>query len=193
MKFEYLEGATPFTTDDAGALIPKHIKTQQDLNEWEQANILQAEKWAFIRRHKDITTIKFAINLHKKMFDQTWTWAGQFRTHQTNIGVAPFHIAMSLQSVCDDAKYWIDHEIFSPEEIAIRFHHRLVSVHPFPNGNGRLSRLTADILLYNLVKKRLNWGQDLHSTDFEIRQDYIRCLREADNGDYTDLLKFCLS
>ncbi|MBX3486646.1 MAG: mobile mystery protein B [Candidatus Paracaedibacteraceae bacterium] len=193
MKFEYPAGATPFSLDDASALIPKHIHTQNDLNEWEQANILRAEKWVFSKQRKNITSIKFLITLHKKMFDLTWSWAGHFRVHQTNIGVAPFQIAMSLQAACDDIDFWIQHKTFLPEEIAIRFHHKLVSVHPFPNGNGRLSRLAADILLYNLIKKRLTWGRQSLHQDSDLRKTYIQSLRQADNGLYEPLINFCLS
>lgn len=193
MKFEYPIGATPFSMDDANALIPKHIHTQNDLNEWEQANILQAEKWAFAKKHSNITSIKFLITLHKKMFSLTWSWAGQFRTHQTNIGVAPFQIVMSLQAVCDDVDFWIQHDTFPMNEIAIRFHHKLVSVHPFPNGNGRLSRLAADILLYNKTNKRLSWGRKSLHKDSDLRKTYIKSLQQADTGIYDPLIEFCLT
>jgi Fic-DOC domain mobile mystery protein B len=193
MKFVYPEGATPFTTDDSAALIPGHIRKQEELNEWEQLNILQAEKWLFMRKRKDIASIHFIVSLHKKMFDQTWEWAGQYRRHQTNIGVEPFHISMSLTALCGDVQYWIGNQTFNPVEIAVRFHHRLVAIHPFPNGNGRLSRLVADALLFHMQRKRLSWGRISLSKSSDMRKEYIRCLREADAGNYLDLINFALS
>ncbi len=193
MKFSYPEGATPFTTDDTNALIPKHIQTQEDLNEWEQANILQAEKWLFLRKRKDIITIRFITDLHKKMFDRTWKWAGQYRKHQTNIGVQPFNISTSLKVLCDDVQFWIINDTFKPLEIAVRFHHRLVAIHPFPNGNGRLSRLIADALLYQMIRKRLSWGRVSLVKQSDTRKEYIRCLQEADRENYGDLITFASS
>lgn len=150
MKFVYEEGATPYNQDDAEYLIPKQISTQK-----EQNNIIRAERWLFAKKRKNILTIDFIRSLHKKMFDQTWTWAGQLRSHQTNIGVSPYHITTNLKMLCDDVTFWISHKSFSPFEIAVRFHHKLVAIHPFPNGNGRHSRLMTDVLLLSLGYPRL--------------------------------------
>lgn len=147
MKFVYAEGATPFEQDNAAQLIPKHMTTQDQLNEWEQANIIQAEKWLFTKKHKNILSIDFIKKLHKKMFDKTWIWAGCFRHHQTNIGVRSFEIQSSLQILCDDVKFWIENQTYSKDEIACFLHHRLVFIYSFPNGNGRHARLLTDAFL----------------------------------------------
>ncbi|AIK95659.1 mobile mystery protein B [Candidatus Odyssella acanthamoebae] len=192
MIFTYGEGATPFNEDDADKLIPNHIRTQHQLNEWEQANILIAERYLFSRKRNDILTTAFINRIHKKMFGQTWKWAGTFRKHQTNIGVKPYEITSCLKILCDDAKFWVSNQIYEAEEIAVRFHHRLVAIHPYPNGNGRLSRLMGDVLLYNLKNKRLSWGRVSLVQASQTRQEYIRSLREADQGNYVDLLKFAV-
>ena len=193
MKFVYAEGATLFNKDDAGQLIPKHMTTQSQLNEWEEANIIKAERWLLSRRKNDLLTVEFIKALHLKMFNETWLWAGKFRHHQTNIGVASFEIWPSLKTLLEDLKFWIDHDTFSPDEIAIRLHHRLVFIHPFPNGNGRHARLMTDAFLVKINAKRFSWGSINLSAPSETRSRYINALRKADQGDYDDLLAWVRS
>lgn len=193
MKFIYPEGATPFNQDDASALIPKHITTQDQLNEWEQANIIEAEKWLFARKRKNLLSLEFIKALHKKMFDKTWRWAGKFRNHNTNIGALYSLIQEKLQSLCSDISYWVHNEVYSVDEIAVRFHHRLVAIHAFPNGNGRHARLMADALLVLLNARRFSWGKDNLIKQSETRQQYIKALKQADNEMYDDLIRFVRS
>lgn len=190
MKFVYPEGATPFNQDDAHNLIPQHITTQDQLNEWEQRNILQAEKWLFSSRKKDVLTIDFLKKLHFKMFNETWTWAGKYRDYQTNIGCLFFQIPSHLKTLCDDVRFWLDHHTFTEKEIAVRFHHRLVHIHPFPNGNGRHGRLATDALLVSLKKERLTWGRISLIEPSQTRRHYIQALRDADQGYFENLLSF---
>lgn len=193
MKFTYPEGATPFNQDDLVALIPNHIETQDQLNEWEQANILKAEVWLFSRKHKDILSIKFLKSLHKKMFDETWKWAGEFRTGNTNIGVQFYYIQEKLTMLLGDVLFWIEQKTYPIDEIAARFHHKLVLIHPFPNGNGRHARLITDRLLVDLGYPRFSWGKGNLTKDSEIRRNYINSLRKADGECYDDLIKFVRS
>lgn len=193
MQFVYPEGATPFNQDDGADLIPKYITTQEQLNEWEQANIIEAERWLFSKKRKDLLTINFIKLLHKKMFYKTWKWAGKFRTHQTNIGVLPIMVQESLKILCEDVLYWTQNTTFPMDETAARFHHRLVAIHAFPNGNGRHSRLITDALLIQLRAPRFSWGKDNLIKTSETRKRYIKALREADQEDYTSLLKFVRS
>lgn len=190
MKFIYEEGATPYNLDDAIHLLPKQITTQKELNEWEQNNIILAERWLFTKRRKNIFSIEFIKSLHKKMFNLTWLWAGQLRTYQTNIGVSPYQISQNLKMLCDDVQYWISHKSFSSTEIATRFHHKLVYIHPFPNGNGRHSRLMTDALLVSLNIPRFSWGNGKFESNIEMRKAYINALKLADIGDYSPLLTF---
>lgn len=193
MKFIYAEGATPFNQDDATQLIPNHITTQNQLNEWEQANILKAEHWLFSQKRKDMLRTDFLQKLHHKMFSQTWLWAGTFRKHQTNIGVNPFEIAVSLNVLCEDVLFWIQNKTYSMDEIATRFHHRLVLIHPFPNGNGRHARLITDALLFYYGLPRFSWGKVNLVIPSHTRKNYINALRSADQGNIDPLLHFVRS
>ena len=127
------------------------------------------------------------------MFGSIWKWAGKYRTTERNIGVAPYQIQPKLRILLDDIKFWIDNKTFSEKEIAIRFHHRLVQIHPFPNGNGRISRLMADLLMRKLGQTELNWGSENLAKISDIRKKYISALQEADRGNYDSLLKFLIN
>lgn len=189
MKFHYPEGATPLDLDETAGLIPKHITTQYELNAWEEKNIIIAEQWA--HKQKSITSIELLKELHKRMFNHTWKWAGQFRRSEKNIGVPWNQVSIDLRNLCDDIDFQMNNSIYSPEEIALRFHHRLTQIHAFPNGNGRHARLAANILIVLFERPKFSWGlyQSL-TQDGLARKYYIEALREADNGDYSALLKF---
>jgi Fic-DOC domain mobile mystery protein B len=197
MNFFYAEGATPLESDDLQGLIPHHITTQEQLNEWEHANIVIAEKWAYARRHRDLLSVSFLRLLHKKMFDKTWNWAGKFRTKQTNIGVTWHHIQAQLKLLCDDFDYYRSINLYTPDELGVRFHHRLVLIHAFPNGNGRHSRLMANLLALNLGQKRFTWGLSNKlatlTTAGELRSSYLTALRKADQGEFASLIAFSRS
>lgn len=189
---EYLPGATPLDADELASLIPKHITTQSELNEWEQLNIEQGEAWAR-RQRKDILNEVFVRQLHQKMFGETWIWAGSFRKSNKNIGVEWQQISVKLRDLLSDTRYQIDHAIYPPDEIAARFHHRLVLIHPFPNGNGRHARMMADLLIQKLGQARFTWGSKSLTALTETRTRYIAALRAADGGDIQALLAFVRS
>jgi len=192
MKFSYPEGATPLEYDELADLIPQHITAQDQLNAWEQKNILFADQWA--RKQENIVSVDFMVQLHKHMFNQTWKWAGKFRRSMKNIGIDWHYIPIELKKLCDDAVYQLKYDTFSIDEIAVRIHHRLVWIHPFPNGNGRHGRLVADILVMKYGRHRFSWGinQDLYKAT-PTRKLYIEALQRADHGDYTKLLIFARS
>jgi len=194
MKIEYAPGATPLNPDEIDALIPNHITTQAQLNEWEAVNILKAENWLFsTSSHGDFLTIEFIKLLHKKMFGDTWSWAGQFRNTERNIGVSPFRITTDLNNLLEDIRYQIIHRSLPVDEIAYRFHHRLVAIHPFPNGNGRHARLITDLLLIQCGQMRFSWGNQKLEPEGPVRKQYINALKEADKRDYTRLAEFVRS
>lgn len=194
MKFEYPTGATPLDPDEANGLIPLHITTQGQLNEWEAANILKAENWLFSTyNHGNFLTIDFTRTLHKKMFDETWRWAGILRSTQRNIGVEVSNITTELKNLLDDTAFHIINSTYSIDEIAYRFHHRLVWIHPFPNGNGRHSRIMTDLLLVQAGQSRFSWGKQKLDAEGPIRKQYIAALRHADKHDYTALASFVRS
>ncbi len=190
MKFVYPEGATPLDGDELNALLPKHITLQSELNEWEQLNILEAEKWGFGQRHTDILSVAFIQRLHRKMFNETWKWAGQFRTTLKNIGIMPYEIPQELAKLCADVQMQMDYGVMLFDEIAARLHHRLVWIHPFPNGNGRHARIYTDILLVNHHHPKFTWGQDNPTASTQTRKTYIQALREADRHNFIPLFDF---
>ena len=192
MKFNYPNGSTPLDHDELSALIPDHITTQEELNAWEEKNILIAQQWAF--KQKEILSVAFIKRLHEHMFNQTWEWAGKFRHTGKNIGIAWQNIPAALKELCDDVHYQLDHHAYSKDEIAIRLHHRLVWIHPFPNGNGRHARLMADLFIAHQGSTRFSWGmhQDLYKST-SVRKQYIEALQCADKGDFSKLLLFARS
>jgi len=194
MKFDTPEGATPLDLDEAEGLLLSHITTRAELDRWEQENIAEAEAWAFRRAHPDILTDGFVKRLHKRMFGHVWRWAGSYRKTGKNIGVPAWQIATELRTLCDDCAAWIAHGVYPPDEIAVRFHHRLTAIHPFANGNGRHARLMTDILLAQLLKQpRFTWGSGNLVNAGDCRKEYINALRAADRHDYGPLLVFVRS
>jgi Fic-DOC domain mobile mystery protein B len=184
---------TPLDPDEAEGLIPGHIQTVGELNLWEQTNILGAEEWAFSRRRKDLLEVPFVRELHRRMFGETWTWAGTFRKTGKNIGAPAHEIAASLRDLLNDVTYWLAHETYPLDEIAARFHHRLVAIHPFPNGNGRHGRLMADLLLWNRGAEPFTWGLGNLEAPGRFRELYLEALQAADSGDIGLLLRFARS
>jgi Fic-DOC domain mobile mystery protein B len=194
MKFVYEPGQTPLDADEAAQLLPRHITTQAALDEWEQANILRAVQWAARPKRATVLTEEFCRELHRKMFDKTWRWAGQYRQSDKNIGCTWTQVPVRLRQLLDNTAYQLAQRVFPLEEAAARFHHQLVLVHPFPNGNGRHSRLMADCLLKQNGGVAFSWGarQGLAAPGI-ARQSYIAALRAADAGDIALLLSFVRS
>jgi Fic-DOC domain mobile mystery protein B len=193
MQFHYDENSTPINADEIHNLIPPHIQTQAELNIWEQNNISFAERKLFKGKRDIELTIEFIQKVHKFMFNNTWKWAGKFRTNNTNIGIDWVQILQGLKILCDDAEFQKSNQSFDLEEIAIRFSHRLVSIHPFVNGNGRCSRLIADLLMFKAGLPRFSWGSRNLTTMSEVRNCYIRALQEADKHNIEPLIEFARS
>jgi Fic-DOC domain mobile mystery protein B len=190
VKFQYAPGATPIDADEAVGLIPSHLTLQRELNEYEEANILQAVDWLFGRRRGDPLDPRFVHTVHRRMFDQTWKWAGRARRSDKNIGVSWYEIPVHLSQMLGDVRVQIGHKAFPPTEIVARYHHRLVSIHVFPNGNGRHARLMADLLLTDLVGRRFEWGRQSLAPAGAVRARYIAALRAADGGHCQPLIDF---
>ena len=188
------DGQTPLDPDEKAGLIPRHIDTKGALNDWEQENILQATKWLRRAKVPDVLSESFCRELHRRMFNKTWKWAGTFRMSDKNIGCDWTLLAAKLNQLLGNAKYWVENETFPPDELAARFHHALVWMHPFPDGNGRHSRMMADALLKQLGQKAFSWGGggNLVSAN-EVRARYLAGLRAADKNEFTDLLAFVRS
>lgn len=184
------EGTTPIDENDIDGLLPGHIATQNQLNEWESANILKASNRIPSVRGQKILTERFVRELHHMMFDETWKWAGQYRHRDMNIGIHWPGIREAVVQLCQNAIVWRDDGVFIPEEAAVRIHHRLVQIHPFPNGNGRHARLFADLYLIKEQSPNLTWG-NVGRDDSTTRKKYLSALRLADKGEFSELLHFC--
>lgn len=196
-KLEYPPGATPLNADEAAGLKPSYISTQKELNAAEQDNILQGEQWAFAHKRKNFLSEKFMRDLHRRMFGHVWKWAGTYRTTNKSIGVEWHRIPEEMNKLLGDSRYWITHDTDPIDEIAARFHHRLVWVHPFPNGNGRWARTMTDVLLFSLGHPRLTWGAKASPASLgdhsDVRAKYIHALQEADARNFKELLAFVRS
>jgi len=192
LNLDYPPGATPLDPDEAAGLIPGHIATIGQLNDWEAQNIVQAELWLRGRR-RELLSMEFVRLLHKRMFSETWKWAGKFRDSEKSVGIDPAHISPRTKDLLEDIKAQLQYKSYSIDEIAARFHHRLVSIHPFANGNGRHARLMTDLLLEEHGAPRFSWGQNSSEAAETIRQQYIAALRAADGKDYQPLFNFVRS
>ena len=185
-------GATPIDPDEAEGLVPEHVTTRGELDELEEANIQEGLEWA-LRTSREVLSEEFLYELHRRMFDAVWTWAGKVRLTDKNIGVDKNTVRTEVRKLIEDARYWRGNMMYEPDELAVRFHHRLVSIHPFPNGNGRHARLMADLLVEGLGGNAFSWGGAGLTNTSELRTAYIGALRTADNGNVGPLLKFARS
>ncbi len=193
LDLQYTDGQTPLDEEEKEGLKINSITTQGELDEFEQLNIEKAIEWTIHANLKaeKILTEKFVKGLHKRMYGDVWKWAGEFRRSEKNIGIPWTQIGIELKVLLDDTNYWIENNIFSPEEVAIRFKHRIVSIHCFPNGNGRHSRMMADIIIENIFGEEIfTWHQSNMVKADKKRKEYIKTLRVADKGDINPLIKF---
>ena len=188
------ESNTPLSREELTDLIPS-LATKEELNEWERENNLQARAWAIEDRISpaDIATDEYVRKLHRRMFDQTWKWASEYRHTEKNIGVPVHEIRERFMALCGDVRYWVENNTYPPDEIAVRFHHGLTFIHPFPNGNGRHARLIADILLIKLGRPAFSWGSANLVKEDDARTKYLEAIRATDDGDIQPLLTFARS
>ena len=193
LELLYKDGQTPLDEEEKEGIKIKPITTQGELDEFEQLNIEKAVEWTIHANLKPekILTEKFVKDLHKRMYGDVWKWAGEFRKTEKNIGITWTQIGTELKNLLDDTKYWIENKTFSSGEIAIRFKHRIVSIHCFPNGNGRHSRMMADIIMESIFDENIfTWHQSNMVSANEKRKEYIHSLKAADNGNINPLIEF---
>lgn len=186
------DASTPLTPDERADLILSYISQRRELNEAEQANIVDAELWALARK-RDVLSERFLRQLHKRMFGKVWKWAGKIRQSEKNIGVEVWKINTELAQLLSDTRYWIENGTYALDEIAARFHHRLVWIHPFANGNGRHSRFATDLLLIANGGERFTWGSVNLVDATATRRAYVEALRAADQHDMKMLFAFVRS
>lgn len=194
--FESGDHETELSAEERLELIPS-ITTRSELNQVERLNINAARVWAMRPRsiqNPELISDVFARELHRRMFNQVWRWAGRFRTTEKNLGWEVFRLTEGVRNAFDDARAWLDHSTYPLHEVAVRLHHRLIAIHPWPNGNGRHARLMADVLVSSRKGEELTWGANadlVHKND--IRGRYIAAIQRADDGDITALLGFARS
>lgn len=186
------DGSSPLDSDEMAGLFFKHVTTRGELDQLEQANIDEGMQWLKKQKTPDVLTEGFTCDLHKQLFGKVWKWAGSFRKTEKNIGIDPVEVAIQLRQLLDDARYWIDSNTYPPKELAARFHHKLVYIHPFPNGNGRHARIMADALLTKLMsEEEIDWAGGFVLEKMNVRRDqYIAALRSADGHEFDALFEF---
>lgn len=187
--FDEPENATLLALAETRGLIPSHIAYRHELNAAEQTNILRGQAWALTHK-RDVLTEPFLKSLHKHMLGDVWRWAGKYRKTECNLGILYWEIPLEVRKLLDDTRTWIECSTFPPDEIAVRFHHRLVFIHPFPNGNGRHSRLMADLLVMQMGGSRFSWGRESLRDAGEMRRKYISALQAADKHEVEALVSF---
>jgi Fic-DOC domain mobile mystery protein B len=189
--------ATPLTEDERqGLMLP--VLTRAELNRAEAENISLAMSWLFFSRRRlqpgSVTTEPWLRGLHRRMYSQVWSWAGRYRTTDRNLGVPCWQIRIGMRDLEADAGAWLSASTearYSADECAIRFGYRLVVIHPFPNGNGRWSRLASDALVVALGGTRFSWGGSSLTDPGTLRRQYIAALQAADTaGDFGPLMSF---
>ena len=190
------DNSTPLAPEEREGLLQSWVTHRRDLNEAEQQNIVNGAAWARRRRGAragGLLNDAFVRTLHKRMFGDVWSWAGAYRQSERNIGIEAYRIPVELANMLGDVRYWVEHATYPPDEIAVRLHHRLVAIHPFPNGNGRHARLMADLLMERLGGKSFSWGSGQLADFGELRARYVAALQAADKHDIGPLLAFARS
>lgn len=196
LNIEYIDGQTPLNEEEQNGLLIPSIATREELDEFEQLNIEKAIQWTFGKKWKaeQLFTEKFVKDLHKRMYGEVWKWAGAFRESEKNLGIKSYLIPTELKVLLDDAIFWVQNDTYSPDELAIRFKHRLVSIHCFSNGNGRHSRLMADLIMEKLFNATFfSWGSSNLVKATDTRKAYIKAVKMADKQDLQPLIVFAKS
>lgn len=194
--FQEPPDATELSPSEREGLLQTWITTRADLNDAEAQNILNGANWARRRRGTEVIDLlndEFAKSLHKQMFGEVWGWAGTYRSRESNLGIVPVQIPIAMRTLFDDARYWLEHQTYERDEFAVRIHHRMVAIHPFPNGNGRHTRLLADLMVERLGGEAFTWGGGVLRDIGELRTTYIAALKAADGHDIHLLMAFARS
>ncbi|MEJ0056686.1 MAG: mobile mystery protein B [Bacteroidota bacterium] len=194
LDFKWINGQTPLEEEEMEGLLIPTITTREELNEFEQLNIQKAIEWTLSKRFKrgEILTDEFIKQVHKRMYGDVWSWAGKFRKSNKNIGVDRFQVSTALLTLIGDCNFWIDNNTYPPDEIAVRFKHRIVQTHCFPNGNGRHSRIMGDLIIEHIFDRGVfSWGSNRNLIqEGEDRDRYIAAVKAADNNNIVPLLEF---
>jgi Fic-DOC domain mobile mystery protein B len=183
----------PITAAETALLVPS-LSTRSQLLEIEQMSIHAARLWAMRPRNLEageIFTEKFLIELHRRMFTGIWRGAGRYRKSIAATGWEPSRIAEGVRLFLDDADGWARYSTYPIHECAVRLHHRLISIRPWSNGNGRHARLMADVAVAAQGEAALTWGS--RTAPGSARTRYVEAIGAADGGDLGPLVEFATS
>ncbi len=187
-----IDDATPLD-DISGLKLPSDkVYTIKEIYVAEANNIALATiKYLSAPPSKKVAPFSYGwlSELHKEMFGNVWDWAGKFRQVELSIGIKAYQVPTALKELVDDIAYWKTNKTFDIYEITTRIHHRAVQIHPFQNGNGRWSRMLANIYLRQNNSMPVKWQEDLLSKENPKRDEYIQALKDADNGDYSSFIE----
>ncbi len=191
-----IPGITLLDEEEKQGLLIRTIDTREDLNEFEMKNVEEALLWVLRRSfvYTQVLDELFIYQMHQKMFGKVWAWAGKARTTNKNLGVDKFQIPVLLKSLVEDTRYWIENDTYEPDELALRFKHRLVGIHCFPDGNGRHGRMMADIIIHKIFDRDFfSWGRQNLSKHITSRKRYLDAMKAGDHFDFLPLIKFARS
>ncbi len=185
------DGSTPLDHDQILGIRFSHLTTMGELDELEDLNIQKGLEWLNRQKDPNYLTTEFICKLHEKLFGDVWKWAGKFRTAEVNISkYRSYDVGPQLKNFFEDAKLWIQLGKMSWDEISAEMHHRLVTIHPFPNGNGRTTRIYTEYVQKRNNQPVTSWMASLGKNPQLRRDHYIKALRNADKGDFDLLIEF---
>ena len=188
--FKNRDGNTPLDQNQIDGLLFSHVTTMGELDQLEDENIQKGLAWLNHYKGQFLST-DFTKKLHGKLFGDVWSWAGTFRKNDVNLSkVSSYDIQIELKKLFLDVETWIKYKSISWDEIPAQFHHRLVCIHPFPNGNGRISRIMTEYFEKKNNKPITSWSESLSNFPKKRRGDYIKALQEADRGNINQLIEF---
>lgn len=185
---EIIAGRTSLTVQDLQGLKLPFVKTRAQLSAVEGPNIVSGKQATLTSRKSrvpNMLSVEYLRELHSRMFNDVWDWAAQIPSTelQNEFAASVPGIRPQLSILYADAiEYWLNDKRMTPEEFAVRVHHRVVKIHPFRNGNGRHSRLLADLLLSeNFGLETFTWGGSAQLGAGDLyRQPYLEGLKAAD-------------
>lgn len=185
------DGSTPLDPDQIKGIRFSHLTNMGELDEVEDLNIQKGLEWLYHQKTDDYLSMQFLCKLHEKLFGDVWKWAGKFRTVEVNISkIRSYDVGPQLINFFEDAKLWIEGGRMGWDEIAAEMHHRLVCIHPFPNGNGRTTRIFTEYVQRRNNQLITTWKASLSHDPKERRKAYIKALQKADKGDFEMLIEF---
>lgn len=194
-SFKDRDGQTPLPPELQKGLKLKHIQNMGELDEFEEKNIAEGLVW-LKKNNENYRQYNFWEKLHKKLFGNVWSWAGKLRDHELDnpYFLLPHHIRPALKTLEDDFEYWLKKREISFNEIAARFHERIETIHPFPNGNGRFGRILVEHFCLKEKAEVPKWGMAIKNDPKLRREKYIDALDEARRTKkYEVLIKFMYS